>query len=150
MALLLGIITGILAFIPNIGAFITGVLMVAVGLQRRGRHRLLGDRHLFRRADLRRLCRDPDGRQAHRRPAAGADAVAQILASALFGVLGLALADPMIAMIKVALERNSERARARRGQRRRRHGDGATSRRDPALRLLALVGRLPRAHRARL
>jgi predicted PurR-regulated permease PerM len=31
MALLLGIITGILAFIPNIGAFISGVLMVSVG-----------------------------------------------------------------------------------------------------------------------
>jgi predicted PurR-regulated permease PerM len=34
---------------------------------------------------------------------------AQILASALFGVLGLALADPMTALIKVALERSSER-----------------------------------------
>jgi len=31
MAMLLGIIAGILAFIPNIGAIITGVLMVAVG-----------------------------------------------------------------------------------------------------------------------
>ena len=34
----------------------------------------------------------------------------QILFSALFGLLGLALADPLTAMIKVALERNSERA----------------------------------------
>jgi predicted PurR-regulated permease PerM len=33
----------------------------------------------------------------------------QILASTLFGVIGLMLADPMVAMIKVALERNSER-----------------------------------------
>ena len=33
----------------------------------------------------------------------------QILASALFGLLGLALADPMVAMIKVALERSSEK-----------------------------------------
>ncbi|MEI9850365.1 MAG: AI-2E family transporter [Sphingomonas sp.] len=31
MALLLGIITGILAFVPNIGAFVSGVLMVSVG-----------------------------------------------------------------------------------------------------------------------
>ena len=31
MALLLGILTGLLAFIPNIGAFVSGVLMVAVG-----------------------------------------------------------------------------------------------------------------------
>ena len=34
----------------------------------------------------------------------------QILASSLFGVLGLALADPMVAMIKVAMERESELA----------------------------------------
>ena len=31
MAALLGLITGLLAFIPNIGAIISGVLMVAVG-----------------------------------------------------------------------------------------------------------------------
>ena len=34
----------------------------------------------------------------------------QILASTLFGVFGLALADPMVAMIKVALVRESELA----------------------------------------
>ena len=33
---------------------------------------------------------------------------AQILASALFGILGLALADPMTALIKTAMERRSE------------------------------------------
>ena len=38
---------------------------------------------------------------------------AQILASALFGILGLALADPMTAMIKTALERSSEREEER-------------------------------------
>src|SRR3546814_21084320 len=31
MALVLGLIAAILAFIPNVGAFITGVLMAAVG-----------------------------------------------------------------------------------------------------------------------
>ena len=36
----------------------------------------------------------------------------QILAGTLFGILGLALADPMTAMIKVALERGSEREEA--------------------------------------
>jgi hypothetical protein len=35
---------------------------------------------------------------------------AQILASTLFGVMGLALADPIVAMIKVALESEAERA----------------------------------------
>jgi len=34
----------------------------------------------------------------------------QILASSLFGVMGLALADPMVAMIKVAIQRESELA----------------------------------------
>jgi predicted PurR-regulated permease PerM len=34
----------------------------------------------------------------------------QILVSALFGVLGLVIADPLTAVLKVALERSSERA----------------------------------------
>jgi predicted PurR-regulated permease PerM len=34
---------------------------------------------------------------------------AQIMASALFGILGLALADPMTAMVKAAMERRAER-----------------------------------------
>jgi len=33
----------------------------------------------------------------------------QILASALFGIIGLALADPMTAMLKTAMERRSEK-----------------------------------------
>jgi hypothetical protein len=40
MALLLGIITGMLAFIPNIGAFVSGVLMVTVGFSAGHRYRL--------------------------------------------------------------------------------------------------------------
>ena len=51
MAMMLGILTGLLAFIPNIGAFISGVLMVAVGFSAGTRHRLLGDRHLCHRPD---------------------------------------------------------------------------------------------------
>ena len=35
---------------------------------------------------------------------------AQILFGALFGILGLALADPMVAMIKVLLEEKSDNA----------------------------------------
>jgi predicted PurR-regulated permease PerM len=33
----------------------------------------------------------------------------QLILGVLFGILGLALADPLLAMIKVALERRSER-----------------------------------------
>ena len=34
---------------------------------------------------------------------------AQLIMGALFGIIGLMLADPMVAMIKVALERQSQR-----------------------------------------
>jgi predicted PurR-regulated permease PerM len=109
MALLLGIITGILAFIPNIGAFISGVLMVAVGFSAgvdTGLAAILVyfgvqtfDGYVVIPMVARRTVDLP--------PALTLSA--QILASTLFGVLGLALADPMTAMIKVALERSSER-----------------------------------------
>ena len=137
MALMLGIITGILAFIPNIGAFVTRRADDRGRLQRGHGHRAVGDRHLFRRADLRRLCADPDGRQATVDLPPALTLGAQILASALFGMLGLALADPMVAMIKVALER----AVARRP----RSEDARDA--GPA-RLLALVGGVSRADRA--
>ena len=41
---------------------------------------------------------------------------AQLVFGVLFGILGLALADPLLAMIKVALERRSARLK---------HGDDA-------------------------
>jgi predicted PurR-regulated permease PerM len=34
---------------------------------------------------------------------------AQLIMGALFGILGLALADPLVALIKIALERQSAR-----------------------------------------
>jgi predicted PurR-regulated permease PerM len=34
---------------------------------------------------------------------------AQLIMGALFGILGLALADPLVAVIKIALERHSEK-----------------------------------------
>ena len=110
MALLLGIITGILAFIPNIGAIISGVLMVAVGFSAGGDHGLWAIAIYF-------AIQNFDGyvvipmvarRTVDLPPALTLSS--QILASTLFGVLGLALADPMVAMIKVALQRESERA----------------------------------------
>ena len=109
MALLLGIITGILAFIPNIGAFVSGVLMVAVGFSAGYETGIWAIVTYF-------VVQTFDGyvlipmvakRTVDLPPALTLGA--QILASALFGVMGLALADPMTAMIKVALERSSER-----------------------------------------
>jgi predicted PurR-regulated permease PerM len=109
MALVLGLIAAILAFIPNIGAFVTGVLMTAVGFSA-GVHTGVAalvtyfvvqnfDGYVVLPMVARRTVDVP--------PALTLSA--QLLASALFGVLGLALADPMVAMIKVALERSSER-----------------------------------------
>ena len=109
MALVLGIIAAIMAFIPNIGAFITGALMVAVGFSA-GIH--TGVWALVTWAVVQSF----DGyvvvpivaRRTVDLPPALTLSM-QILASALFGILGLALADPMTAMLKVALERRSER-----------------------------------------
>lgn len=108
MALLLGIITGLLAFIPNIGAFLSGVLMVAVGFSAGYETGLWAiviyfgvqtfDGYVLLPMVARRTVDLP--------PALTLSA--QILASTLFGVLGLALADPMTAMIKVALERAAQ------------------------------------------
>jgi len=109
MALLLGIISGILAFIPNIGAFVTGVLMVAVGFS-------AGTDAGFWAIGTYIVVQGIDGyviapivakRTVDLPPALTLGM--QILFSALLGLLGLALADPITAMLKTALERRSER-----------------------------------------
>ena len=110
MALVLGIITGVLAFIPNIGAIVSGLMMVAVGFSAGLHTGVLAIVIYF-------VIQTFDGyvvipmvaRKTVDLPPA-LTLSAQILTGTLFGVLGLALADPMTAMIKVALERNSERA----------------------------------------
>ena len=122
MALLLGIITGILAFIPNIGAFIAGVLMVSVGFSAGVDQGLWAiviyfavqtfDGYVLIPIVARRTVDLP--------PALTLSA--QILASTLFGVMGLALADPMVAMIKVALQSEAERAAKANGDPGRRFG----------------------------
>lgn len=109
MALVLGIITGMLAFIPNVGAFVSGVLMISVGFSAGIDKGLWAIVIYF-------VVQTFDGwvviplvaRRTVDLPPALTLSM-QILASTLFGVLGLALADPLTAMIKVALERNSER-----------------------------------------
>ncbi|PXA99457.1 AI-2E family transporter [Nostoc sp. 3335mG] len=110
MALLLGIITGILAFVPNIGAFVSGVLMVSVGFSAGYEQGLwaIGIYFGVQTFDGYVLIPLVAKRTVDLPPALTLSA--QILASTLFGLMGLALADPMVAMIKVALERESERA----------------------------------------
>jgi predicted PurR-regulated permease PerM len=117
LAALLGIITGVLAFIPNIGAFVSGVLMVAVGFSAGVDAGLWAiavyvvvqglDGYVFSPLVAKKTVDMP--------PALTLGA--QILASALLGLIGLALADSLVAMAKVALERRAEREDARVGHR---------------------------------
>lgn len=108
MAALLGILVGLLAFIPNIGAVVSGVLMVLVGFSG-GRD--MGLYTLF----VYFLVQNFDGyiiipliakKTVDLAPALVLGA--QLIMGILFGILGLFLADPMLAMIKVALERRAE------------------------------------------
>jgi predicted PurR-regulated permease PerM len=109
MATLLGVLTGLLVFIPNIGALISGILMVLVGFS------VSVDAGLYC-LFVYFIVQFVDGNiivpMIAKRTVDLAPALvlgAQILFGALFGILGLALADPIIAMIKVYLEKNAER-----------------------------------------
>lgn len=109
MAALLGLLTGLLAFIPNIGAIISGVLMVLVGFSGGTEMGLYTIFVYF-------LVQNFDGyilvpliakKTVDLAPALVLSA--QLIFGVLFGLLGLALADPLLAMIKVGLERRSAR-----------------------------------------
>lgn len=113
MALLLGILTGLLAFIPNVGAFISGVLMVAVGFSAGVDTGLwaIGTYVVVQTFDGYVLLPIVARKTVDLPPALTLGA--QILLSALLGFMGLLLADPITAMIKVALERRSEQQEAK-------------------------------------
>ncbi len=114
MAMILGILTGLLAFIPNIGAFVSGALMVAVGFSSGVDTGIwaIGTYFIVQTFDGYVLIPMVAKRTVDMPPALTLGT--QILASALFGILGLALADPMTAMIKTAMERRSETVDERR------------------------------------
>ncbi len=109
MAALLGLIAGMLAFLPNIGAPISGLLMVLVGFSG-GSHMALYCVVVYL------VVQTIDGNiivpMVAKRAADLAPALVlamQLVMGVLFGILGLALADPMLAMLKVLIERQSER-----------------------------------------
>jgi len=108
MAALLGLLTGILAFLPNIGAIISGVLIVLVGFSAGV------DTGLWAIA-VYVIVQVVDGYlivpYVARKTVDLAPATvlgAQLLFGALFGILGLALADPLVAMAKAALQQMSD------------------------------------------
>ena len=107
MAALLGLLTGILAFLPNIGAIISGILIVLVGFS-------AGTEQGFWAIAVYVIVQVVDGYlivpYVARKTVDLAPALvlgAQLIFGALFGIMGLALADPIVAMIKAALEQKS-------------------------------------------
>jgi predicted PurR-regulated permease PerM len=103
MAALLGLITGLLAFIPNIGAIVSGVLMVAVGFSAGPTQGLWAIFVYF-------FVQNVDGYLVipyiARRTVDLAPAIVlamQLLMGALFGILGVLFADPILATLKVVL-----------------------------------------------
>jgi predicted PurR-regulated permease PerM len=107
MATLLGILTGLLAFVPNIGAIVSGVLIVLAGFSVSVNAGLWAIAVYF-------IVQTVDGylivpyvakKTVDLAPALVLSA--QLLFGALFGIMGLMLADPIVAMIKVALEKQS-------------------------------------------
>jgi predicted PurR-regulated permease PerM len=104
LAPLLGLIAGVLAFIPNIGAFIAGTLIVLVGFSAGTETGLLA---LGIYLALQLIEGNLISPMVERRAVDVAPAVtlaAQLLFGAVFGLLGVALAVPIVAVIKVALE----------------------------------------------
>lgn len=107
MAALLGLLTGLLAFIPNIGAIISGVLIVLVGFSAGVDHGLwaIGVYLIVQTVDGYLIVPYVARRTVDLAPALVLGA--QLLFGALLGILGLALADPIVAMVKTALEQKS-------------------------------------------
>lgn len=105
MAALLGLIAGALAFLPNIGAAISGIIMVLVGFSGGLDMGLwcIGVWAVVLFIDGNIIVPIVAKKSADLAPALVL--AMQLIMGALFGLLGLVLADPMLAMLKVSLER---------------------------------------------
>lgn len=109
MAALMGLLTGLLAFIPNIGAIVSGVLLVLVGFSAGTDTGLWAIIIYFAVQTIDGYLIVPMVAKQTVDLAPALVLAAQILFGTLLGILGLFLADPIVAMIKVALEREAER-----------------------------------------
>lgn len=108
MAALLGVLTGLLAFLPNIGSIISGILTVLVGFSAGVDTGLwaIGVYAVVQTVDGYLIVPMVAKRAVDLAPALVLSA--QLLFGALFGLLGLTFADPIVAMLKVMLERRAE------------------------------------------
>ena len=113
MAALLGLITGLFAFLPNIGAPISGLIMVLVGFSG---GTSMGLFCIAVYVILHTVDGNVIAPYIARKTVDLAPALvhgAQLIMGTLFGLLGLILADPLVAMIKILLERHSIRHEAK-------------------------------------
>jgi predicted PurR-regulated permease PerM len=140
MAALLGLVTGVLPFIPNIGAITSGVLMVAVGFSA-GAHQ--GVYAIF----VYFLVQNIDGYLVlpyiARKTVDLAPAIVlamQLLMGALFGILGVLFADPILATLKVVLVDLSKQRAAAENE-----GAEVVSGRDPIAAAAAPAAAVPSA-----
>lgn len=108
MAALLAILTGLLAFVPNLGAIISGAFMVLVGFSGGTDMGLYTIFVYFFVQNFDGYVVIPMIAQKTVDLAPALVLAAQLVMGILFGILGLFLADPLLAMIKVALERRAE------------------------------------------
>ena len=108
MAALLGLITGLLAFIPNIGALLSGMLMVLVGFSGGTDMGIYTICVYFFVQTIDGYLLVPMIARKTVDLAPALVLATQLILGVLFGILGLALADPLLAMAKVALERRAE------------------------------------------
>jgi predicted PurR-regulated permease PerM len=112
MAALIGLLTGLLAFLPNIGAPISGAIMILVGFSG---GTAMGVYCIVVYIVLHTLDGNLIAPYIARKTVDLPPALvlsAQLIMGTLFGLLGLALADPLVAMLKIALERHSARHEA--------------------------------------
>jgi predicted PurR-regulated permease PerM len=116
MAGLLGLVTGVLAFIPNIGAIVSGILMIAVGFSASANQGIWCIVVYFLVHNIDAYVVVP---YVARRTVDLAPAVLlamQLLMGALFGILGVLFADPILATLKVVLIDLSNQHAAKEGE----------------------------------
>ena len=107
MAALLGILTGLLAFVPNLGALIGGILMVAVGFSGGVEMGIYTVAIYMSVQILDGYFVIPMIAKKTVDLAPALVLASQLIMGILFGILGILLADPALAMLKVALERRA-------------------------------------------
>lgn len=116
MAALLGVLTGLLAFLPNIGAIVSGVLITVVGFSSGWNAGVYAFcvYAVVQTVDGYLVVPTVAKKSVDLAPALVLGA--QLLLGALFGLLGLMFADPIVAMVKVGLERGSKKAAENAGE----------------------------------